>query len=248
MHTSSFIFQLLITWLIVYSILLGIYFIMGFWVEKSTANLIDLKIQKDKVVTYKDKLLDIRQSVISLITISLSLSLGYTLQRNGFALFKSNEVSIIMYPLYFILSLIIFDTWFYWMHRLIHVQPIFKYVHAWHHRSRSPSTWANNSDSTLDTVFLQSYWLVAFLVLPFPPLVFFVHKLFDQVTGMMGHSGYQISGILPVKYKFLVSVLHHDQHHSGIKYNFATHFSWWDRIAGTLHPDYDIKNKEFNIK
>ncbi|MCW8399467.1 sterol desaturase family protein [Legionella sp. PATHC038] len=243
MNISSFLLYLLSVWLMVYAVLLGIYFITGFFIEKSTVNLISLKIQKDKVTSRQDKIIDIRQSIISLITISFFLGLGYTLRHYGFSLFKVNTASLIMYLLYFILSLVLFDTWFYWMHRLLHVQPLFKYVHAWHHRSRFPSTWANNSDSILDNLFLQSYWLIAFLILPFPASVLFAHKIFDQITGMMGHSGYEISGTLPLKYKFLVAVLHHDQHHSAVKYNFATHFSWWDRITGTLHPDYDTKNK-----
>jgi len=40
-------------------------------------------------------------------------------------------------------------------------------------------------------------------------------------------------------------VTFHDQHHEKFKYNFATHFSWWDRLMGTLDPTYDDRVKAF---
>lgn len=248
---SSFSIALLVSWLAVYGVLIGVYFFTGWLIEKKVMKHPDWKIQKDHFVKRADKLLDIKQSVISLMVISFFIALGYTLQSHGLTLFQLEYHSflraLIEYPFYFILSMVLFDTWFYWMHRLIHVQPLFKYVHAWHHRQslRTPSTWANNSDTILDDIFLQSYWVFSFILLPFPPLVLFAHKIYDQITGMMGHSGYEISGSLPLKFKFLVAVLHHDQHHSAVKYNFATHFSWWDRWAGTLHPEYDKINHSF---
>ncbi|MDI9819340.1 MULTISPECIES: sterol desaturase family protein [unclassified Legionella] len=251
MTTPPIILDLFISWITIYGGLVCLYFITGWIIECIVAKNPNLKIQKGTMVFHKDKLLDIKQSVISLLSISFFIALGYTLQGYGFSLFSPQPHSllrvIIEYPLYFILSLILFDTWFYWMHRLIHVQPLFKYVHAWHHRRslRTPSTWANNSDTLLDDLFLQSYWFFAFVLLPFPAIVLFIHKIYDQITGMMGHSGYEISGVLPLKWKFLVAVVHHDQHHSAVKYNFATHFSWWDRMAGTLHPDYDAKRNSF---
>jgi sterol desaturase/sphingolipid hydroxylase (fatty acid hydroxylase superfamily) len=41
----------------------------------------------------------------------------------------------------------------------------------------------------------------------------------------------------------LVGVTHHDQHHRYFRCNYATHFSWWDRAMGTLHPDHDSELK-----
>lgn len=251
MKAYQFFVDLLITWLAVYGSMLSLYFITGWTVEKIVVGHPELKIQKGKDVRREDELVDIRQSVIALLSVSFMIALGYTLYRYGFTLFKPQHYSwwqmLIIYPLYWVLSLIIYDTWFYWVHRLLHVQPLFKYVHAWHHRKslRTISVWSNNSDSVWDNLILQMYWFYAFILLPFPPIVIFAHKLYDHITGLLGHSGYEISGSLPLKYKFIVAVVHHDQHHSGVKYNFATHFTWWDRLIGTLHPEYDKQNESF---
>jgi sterol desaturase/sphingolipid hydroxylase (fatty acid hydroxylase superfamily) len=32
-----------------------------------------------------------------------------------------------------IASLVLFDTWFYWLHRLIHTRLFYRRVHRWHH-------------------------------------------------------------------------------------------------------------------
>ncbi|MDP3270146.1 MAG: sterol desaturase family protein [Legionella sp.] len=251
MKSYALLSDLFISWLAVYGSMVAIYFITGWVIGKIVANRPDLKIQKGKEVLRENEIVDIKQSMISLISVSFLIGLGYTLQKHGYTLFPIPDYSllqmIILYPLFWIMSLIIYDTWFYWIHRLMHIQPIFKYVHAWHHRKslRTISVWANNSDTVWDNLILQSYWCFAFILFPFPPIVLFTHKIYDHITGLIGHSGYEISGSLPLKFKMIVAVVHHDQHHSAVKYNFATHFTWWDRMIGTLHPDYDDQNQSF---
>jgi lathosterol oxidase len=49
------------------------------------------------------------------------------------------------YPVYSILSvplcLALHDTYFYWTHRFMHWQPVFKYIHLGHHKSITPTPW-----------------------------------------------------------------------------------------------------------
>ncbi len=64
-------------------------------------------------------------------------------------------------------SLVLFDTWFYWFHRLIHTRWLYRPVHQWHHTMTvTPVVWSNNSDRLVDNLFLQSCWLVALLIFP----------------------------------------------------------------------------------
>jgi sterol desaturase/sphingolipid hydroxylase (fatty acid hydroxylase superfamily) len=140
-------------------------------------------------------------------------------------------------------SLVLFDAWFYWLHRLLHTRLFFKRVHQWHHLTLTPVVWSNNSDRLLDNLFLQSYWLVAHFLLPVAPAVLFAHKIYDQVTGVVGHSGYEHGGSWCRPPSPLVGVTHHDQHHRFFRCNYATHFSWWDRAMGTLHPEHDAELK-----
>jgi Delta7-sterol 5-desaturase len=141
----------------------------------------------------------------------------------------------------FVLSLVVFDTWFYWLHRLIHTRRLYRRVHRWHHLTVTPVVWSNNSDRLVDNLFLQSYWLVAHFLVPAAPAVLLAHKLYDQITGVIGHSGWEHGGGLCRPPSPLVGVTHHDQHHRYFRCNYATHFTWWDRAIGTLHPEHDAE-------
>jgi len=191
---------------------------------------------------------DIKQSVKSLLEISLFLTLAVYLQKQGRGL-PPLRMNIPNTILMLMGSMLVFDTWFYWMHRLIHAKFLYKRIHKWHHQAVTPTIWSNNSDTLLDTLFLQSYFMVAIFILPIPFPVLILHKVFDQVTGMIGHSGYEYFPGKASQYPSpLIGVTFHDQHHQHVAYNYATHFSFWDRAMKTVHPDYDRTIDAFTTK
>jgi sterol desaturase/sphingolipid hydroxylase (fatty acid hydroxylase superfamily) len=186
---------------------------------------------------------DFRQSLRSLALIAVSFGGGYwAYARMGWGI-RAATPTVFSVALSFVVSMLLFDTWFYWLHRLIHSRWLFRRVHLWHHRTTAPEVWSNNSDLLLDTLFLQSYWLVAHFLIPIAPMVLAAHKLYDQFTGVMGHSGYEHAGRIAWPPSPILSVTHHDQHHRFSSCNYATHFSLWDRLLGTLHPTHDAEVK-----
>ena len=226
-------------WLVYYVLLLAVYFAGGCLIQYFNHSKLDyLKIQEkhcpDEIVKR-----DIKQSVKSLASIALFLALGRLSYQLGYG-FNADDHSPALMVITFLLSLFLFDTWFYWFHRLIHSKFLFKHVHRWHHQTVTPTLWSNNSDSFLDNLFLQSYWAVVHFLFPVHPVVILVHKIFDQVTGMLGHSGYEYCASKLYRWPSpLVSVCFHDQHHSAFHYNYATHFTVWDKWMGTMAKDYE---------
>jgi sterol desaturase/sphingolipid hydroxylase (fatty acid hydroxylase superfamily) len=187
---------------------------------------------------------DFYQSLRSLALIATMFGGGYwAYERLGWGL-RAAAPSVLSITLSFVVSMLLFDTWFYWLHRLIHSRWLFRTVHLWHHRTITPEVWSNNSDLLLDTLFLQSYWLVAHFLIPIAPFVLAAHKLYDQLTGAMGHSGYEHAGRIAWPPSPILSVTHHDQHHRFGACNYATHFSLWDRLLGTLHSTHDQEVKQ----
>jgi len=181
---------------------------------------------------------DQKQSTISLVVIAAMLGGGHWCHVTlGWGFRPLSGVGGAVLSL--IASMVLFDTWFYWLHRLIHTRFFYRRVHRWHHLTLAPVVWSNNSDRLIDNLFLQSYWFVAHLLIPIAPAALFAHKLYDQITGVVGHSGYEHGGRWCWPPSPLVGVTHHDQHHQFFRCNYATHFSWWDRMMGTLHPDHD---------
>jgi len=202
------------------------------------------KIQPGKLISPKLLRRDRLQSILSLANIALMFALGDTFYSKFHLGFSEFEPSIGSVVLSFIGSMLAFDTWFYWMHRLIHQKPFYRWVHRWHHQSITPSTWSNNSDRFIDNIFIQSYWMLAHFFLPISPWVLVAHKIYDQITGTIGHAGVEHGGVLTTPPSPMISVTHHDQHHRYFNCNYATHFTIWDRLMGTLHPDHDRELRE----
>ena len=221
----------------VYGALLATYFATGLIVTRLNRKMPARKIQL-RIETRAQIRRDQRQSVVSLAVIAALFGCGqWSHAALGWGFPAPSGIAGIV--LSFIASLLLFDAWFYWLHRLIHTRSLYGRVHSWHHQTVTPEVWSNNSDRAVDNLFLQSYWLVAHFLIPIAPAVLFAHKLYDQVTGELGHSGYEYAGELCWPPSPLVTVTHHDQHHRFGACNYGTHFTVWDRLMGTLHPTHD---------
>ncbi|GGB58240.1 desaturase [Roseibium aquae] len=188
---------------------------------------------------------EIRQSVYSLTVTAGCLAGGIFLSLKGWTPVNPLELTWWSAILMFVVSIIAFDTWFYWMHRLMHTKYLYRF-HAEHHRSVAPTVWSTYSDDLIDAFVMQSYYLFAVIVLPIPVVVLIAHRLWDHFNGTIGHSGFEFYASpfsrMPSP---MVCVTFHDQHHSRFKYNFANFFSFWDRVCGTIDPKYDSQVKEF---
>ncbi|HEX5455093.1 MAG TPA: sterol desaturase family protein [Stellaceae bacterium] len=224
---------------VVYAVLLATYLAACLVVERLNRRMPGAKIQP-RATPAEQIGRDRRQSLVSLAGIAVLFGTGHFLYAAfGWGLRPWRGPVGITFS--FVLSMVLFDTWFYWLHRLIHTRPLYRRVHRWHHLTVTPVVWSNNSDRLLDNLFLQSYWLVAHFLVPAAPAVLLAHKLYDQITGVAGHSGFEHGGVLCRPPSPLVGVTHHDQHHRYFRCNYATHFSLWDRLMGTLHPEHDAE-------
>lgn len=237
--------HLLFAWTKLYSLFLLIYLLGGVGITYGNQVLgPDKKIQS-RPNSRQSIRREIGQSIKSLMSITLMLTGGLYCQSQGVAL-TPIKPSLWNCLALFLISMLIFDAWFYWGHRLIHTQPVYKWIHQWHHKSVTPMVWSNNNDTFLDNLVLQSYFFFAPFFLPIPSHVLIAHKLYDQVTGMLGHSGYEYSaGPLSRFPSPLIGVTFHDLHHETPKYNYGAHFSIWDRLMGTIHPHYEETLKKF---
>ncbi|MEO8530160.1 MAG: sterol desaturase family protein [Deltaproteobacteria bacterium] len=183
--------------------------------------------------------IEIAQSVKSLSVTSFCLAAGLFAQHHDWVLWPPVEMSWLALAAMLALSVVLYDAWFYWGHRLMHTRALYRY-HKLHHRSVAPTVWSNYSDSLIDAFAMQSYYLVAPLILPIPGLVLVVHRLWDHINGQIGHSGFEYFADHTTRFPSpMVCVTFHDQHHQHFRYNYANFFSFWDRIGGTLHPRYD---------
>jgi lathosterol oxidase len=163
-------------------------------------------------------------------------------------LYKAGMTSIYRpfyaYPLYFpisiVLSALIHDTYFYWTHRFMHWQPVFKYIHVGHHKSVSPTPWAIYAFQPLEAVIQFLGIMLLVILLPLSPFALFVFLCYDSFVNTAGHTGYEIVPKWISQNRFLAgfnTVTHHDSHHTNMRVNFGSFFNVWDRIMGTFQDD-----------
>jgi sterol desaturase/sphingolipid hydroxylase (fatty acid hydroxylase superfamily) len=236
--------HLLGLWAAVYTATVAGYFGLGFALEALNRRNPDRRIQPQRRGEDRARV-EIAQSLKSLTVTCFCLAAGLWAQARGWTLLPPVELTIWTAVGAFAVSIVLFDAWFYWGHRLMHWRPLYRH-HLWHHRSVAPTVWSNYSDSMIDAFAMQSYYLIAPLVLPIPAAVLVAHRVYDHVNGMIGHSGFEYFAGSGARFPSpFVCTTFHDQHHEKFGYNYANFFSVWDRLMGTLHPDYEARVRRF---
>jgi Delta7-sterol 5-desaturase len=225
-------------WAVSYVYHLSVYLALGGILEAVNRRNPGRRIQKQRLGEIR-RWRDIRQSVVSIAVPSGCLALGLFLQHAGATLMAPLALTLLSGTILFAVTMILFDAWFYWAHRFMHTKPMYRF-HALHHRALAPTAWSTYNDSIVDSAVMYSYYVWAPIVLPLPPDVLMLQKIYHQLNGILGHSGheYVASSWVRKPFPFLCAVFH-DQHHSGFRYNYGNTFSIWDRLMGTLHPGYD---------
>lgn len=214
----------------------------GLFFEVMNARHPERKVQQGRVNSRKWR--ELAHAPGSILVLSLCFAGGLFAQWQGFAL-APLPLSWWSAPIMLALSVVLYDAWFYWVHRLLHTAPMFRF-HALHHTSVAPTVWTNHHETPVEALLNQLYFFVIVFVLPIPWQMLVLQKVYDQISGMLGHAGYEhfASPLARAPWP-LASTVFHDQHHGYFRFNYAHSFSLWDRIMGTLHPRYDATVARF---
>ena len=186
-----------------------------------------------------------REMVWAVINVTFSAillgSLSQFLTGMGWVEFRSGPVEWWIIGLEFTIYFFAFDTYFYWFHRLMHVEPIYTWFHKVHHGSISP-----NPLTTLSVSPLESFVNGGFVPLFTAALVLHEQSMaiigpVNIIMGLYVHSGYEF---LPRWWnktwatKWFITATFHDQHHRYFKGNYGGYTTLWDWICGTVRPNY----------
>lgn len=238
-----------------YFLIAGIPFFLFYWLlaPKFSRSKIQARLASKKDFV-REILYSMQSTVVfTLITILILLTpLGkYTLLYT-----ELTDMPLWYIPVSLVLSLIIHDTYFYWMHRLLHHKKLFKTVHLVHHKSTNPSPWTSYSFHLLEAIPEGLVLLLVVFCIPMHQLTIFLFVVSGFVINVYGHLGYEL---MPkwFRHTFLFQIfntsVHHNLHHSKFKGNYGLYFRIWDRVMGTEHPDYvkdydRIQKQRFGIQ
>ena len=118
---------------------------------------------------------------------------------------------------------------FYATHRLLHVGPLFKYVHYAHHESYNPGPWSSCSFHPVEAAIFFSGYL-AYLFLDFSPFLLAAIKVSTVAGTLHGHIGYSPAEGSGDYYGHEFHFLHHT--HKDCNYG-AYPTGLIDRLMGT---------------
>lgn len=141
-----------------------------------------------------------------------------------------------------IAAILIHDTYFYWTHRAMHHPKLYKHVHLVHHKSTNPSPWAAYAFHPYEAVVQAGAGPLILFVLPMHHWAFLAFLTYMIFLNVFGHYSFELfpKGFTRNKFVFWHNTTtHHNMHHRYFNYNYCLYFNWWDRICGTLHPNYD---------
>lgn len=188
----------------------------------------------------------VREILHSLQTTFVIVLVGLLVLKTPLSSFTLVYTDLYAYPMWWIplsvfLALALHDTYFYWMHRLIHHPWFYRKVHLVHHKSVNPSPWASYSFHLYES-FVEAFIAPILLCLvPLHPLSLILFTTISFGFNVYGHLGYEIA---PKWFRrsFLFEVMntstHHNVHHAKVRGNYGLYFRVWDRLMGTEYPDY----------
>ena len=140
--------------------------------------------------------------------------------------------------------LLIQDAHYYWLHRLMHWRPLFRWLHAGHHRHPEPSPFAGFAFDPAEAALTG--WLLPALAFVIPIEIHLAVTLLMliTVTGVLNHAGWEVWPRRVVEGpvgRTLVTASHHAQHHGKFACNYGLHLQLWDRLMrtnaeGAAHP------------
>jgi lathosterol oxidase len=189
---------------------------------------------------------EIIYSALAFLISALFLVLVTTLWHYGVIVYYEGvgDHGIVYLLFTILLGLFIYDTNFYFWHRLLHTPYFFKKIHRIHHKSVDISVLTSLSVHPVEAALLN---LGTFIYLVFVPLIIPIsyYSVFFVLILTYGHIAYVHSGyeLLPksvarwIPFKYLNTSSHHNAHHKKSNKNFSILFNVWDRILHTEAAD-----------
>jgi len=158
-----------------------------------------------------------------------------------------NAYPLIWLPLSAVLYLLIQDAHYYWAHRVMHDRRLFRWFHAGHHRSHTPTAWASFAFDLSEAALVAWVLPLLTLIIPIHVGVALGLLILMTATATLNHCGVEI---WPERFvrgpigSWLITSTHHGLHHRRMLTNFGLHFRIWDRLMGTdAMPEASVRSK-----
>lgn len=139
--------------------------------------------------------------------------------------------------------LLLHDAYFFWIHWAMHKTRLGRWLrHDVHHGAHNVSPWSAFSVHPFEGLLEVAFRLITLMAIPMHPLDFLFFEILTFALNIIGHSGYEFFprnfATSPVTRMKSCATFHYMHHQNGGT-NLSLFFNHWDRLMGTLNPDYE---------
>ncbi len=163
----------------------------------------------------------------------------------GYANGHATMITFADNPGWFIGWMLIIPLWsgfhFYWYHRLLHVGPLYRWFHSWHHKNINTGPWSGHAMHPIEHLFLYSDVAIHWLIASHPVHVIF-NAMLHTVAGPTSHCGYHEVKLTRF-FSLRLGDFMHQLHHRYFDCNYGSYETPWDKIFGSFHDGTDAGNE-----
>ncbi|MEM7562402.1 MAG: sterol desaturase family protein [Pseudomonadota bacterium] len=144
-------------------------------------------------------------------------------------------------PIWFVALLLIIPIWsgfhFYWQHRLLHIEPLYRWFHSWHHKNNNTGPWSGHAMHPVEHIILYSDLLIYFVIASHPVHVIF-NAMLHTVGGPTSHCGFHTVKFGRI-FKLQLGDFMHQLHHRYCDCNYGSYETPWDKVYDSFHDGTD---------
>ncbi len=142
-----------------------------------------------------------------------------------------------------LLIIFLMDALMFGFHYVVHrIRFLYRHMHAFHHTCVKPKPVDLFILHPIEVLGFGSIWLILISLYAFNMYAVAWYLSFNVFFGMTGHLSKEIfpAWFLRNRYtQWVATPTFHFIHHADEKYHFGFYLILWDRVAKTIHPDYE---------
>ncbi|MEO8583844.1 MAG: sterol desaturase family protein [Flavitalea sp.] len=241
-------FWFLVVMILFFAIIIGRYFLASglfylyfyiwfpkFWQERKIGN---------KKYTTAQLRKEIRWSMFTAVSFSFAATFTFLLWQKGYTKVYTNITKFPWWwlPLSLGISMMIDETYYYWVHRWLHRPSVFKKIHRIHHQSNITSPWTAFAFHPIEGLMLSVILPITLMIVPMHPFVILVQLSIMTISSVINHLDIEIYPEQFHKHmvgRWLIGATHHSLHHKQFKFNYGLYFTFWDKWKKTESPLFD---------
>lgn len=151
--------------------------------------------------------------------------------------YRLHDYSMLWFWLSIPVMLLLHDTFFYWLHRAMHMPLLFKTMHSVHHQSTHPTAFAAYSFHPTEALAEALIVVMIVYLIPTHPLSILIFQTISTAINVYGHCGKEFypkgTGTHWLG-RWVNTSTTHASHHLRGRDNYGLYLLLWDRWMGTV--------------